>query len=136
MSLRVFLKLIHECKHHAHFLFSFKTGRGPEPAAEWLRDGEGALLPILNKDKGMRAEYRGMDLSLARALDIFFFLERGFFIHSSYCFNLPNPNHELLQWVPRGDSMGVAAFAKVAFETSQRQPREKSRIIMFMLKAI
>lgn len=117
-----------------HTLFSFKTGRGPEHAAEWLRDREGALLPILNLDKGMRAKNRGMDLSLARALDIF--LECGFFIHSSYCFYLPNPNHELLQWVPTCDSMGVAAFAKVAFETSQRQPREKSRIIMFMLKAI
>lgn len=78
MSLRVFLKLINEGKHHAHFLFSFKTGRGPEHAAEWLRGREGALLPILNLDKGMRAKNRGMDLSLARrALDIF--LECGFF---------------------------------------------------------
>ena len=93
------------------------------------------MLPILNLDKGMRAENQGMNLSHARELDIFF-LECGFFIHSSYCFYLPNPNHELLQWVPTCDSMDVVAFAKVAFETSQRQPRERSRIIMFMLKAI
>lgn len=83
MSLRVFFKLISEGKCHAHFLFSSKTGGGPERATEWPRDREGALLPILNLDKGMRAKNQGMNLSLARELD-FFFLECGFFIHSFY----------------------------------------------------
>lgn len=44
MSLHFFREAINASKHHAHFLFSSKTGgQGPECAAEWLRDKEEAL---------------------------------------------------------------------------------------------